>query len=264
MKRFFILYKKIAEIVAMPLLLAYFFRADVGREYGVGFLKKFALLRVFRRNVKKIPSASDWQEHAVMAARILQIPRVWQGDVIECGSYKGASTANLSLACALAGRKLIVCDSFEGLPRPIDDDRFHVQEIKGKHKEYKKGDYSGALEEVRANITRYGNIAVCEFIKGYFEQTFPSLHSRTFVFIFLDVDLNESLKTCLRFLWPLLKEKCLLFSHEAQDMAFISLFFDDGWWQHELGMRAPSFIGAGTGLPLGIGKGSSIGYTEKI
>lgn len=236
----------------------------MGEEYNVGVLKKISLLYAFRRNVRRIPSASDWQEHAVMAARIFQISRAWQGEVIECGSYKGASTANLSLACALVGRKLVVCDSFEGLPDPSDNDRFHVQEIKGKHKEYKKGQYAGALEEVRANIERYGDITVCEFVKGYFEETLPSLHQRIFVFIFLDVDLNASLKTCLRFLWPLLKEKCLLFSHEAQDAAFVSLFFDRTWWQNELGTQAPGFIGAGTGLPLGVGKGSSIGYTEKI
>lgn len=236
----------------------------MGKEYGVGFFKKIALLRAFRRNVRRIPSASDWREHAAMAARILQIPRAWQGDVIECGSYKGASTANLSLACALTGRKLLVCDSFEGLPDPSHDDRFHVQEIKGKHKEYKKGQYVGGLEEVRANIERYGDITVCEFVKGYFEETLPSLGSRTFVFIFLDVDLNDSLKTCLRFLWPRLKKRCALFSHEAQDMAFVSLFFDHAWWQKELGIKAPGFIGAGTGLPLGVGRGSSIGYTEKL
>lgn len=247
----------------MPLLLLYFFRKEVGKEYGVGFWRKIVLLRAFRRNVRNIPSASDWQEHAAMAARILQIPRAWQGDVIECGSYKGASTANLSLVCALTGRKLIVCDSFEGLPDPSDNDRFHVQKIKGKHKEYKKGEYAGTLEEVRANIERYGNITVCEFIKGYFEETLPSLRQRAFVLIFLDVDLIASLKTCLRFLWHCLVPGCPLFSHEAQDLDFISLFFDKEWWRNELGVHAPFFVGAGTGLPLAIGKGSSLGYTEK-
>ena len=247
----------------MPILLLYFFRKEIGKEHGVGFWRKIVLLRAFRRNVRAILSASDWHEHAAMAARILQIPRAWQGDVIECGSYKGASTANLSLVCALVGRKLVVCDSFEGLPDPSDNDRFHVQEIKGKRKEYKKGQYAGALEEVRANIKRYGDITVCEFVKGYFEETLPSLRERMLVFIFLDVDLNASLATCLRFLWPRLQEQCFLFSHEAQDMAFVSLFFDHAWWQNELKTEAPGFIGAGTGLPLGIGKGSSIGYTKK-
>lgn len=247
----------------MPLLLLYFFRKEAGKEYEVGVFKKISLLRAFRRNVKRIPSASDWQEHAVIAARIFSIPRAVAGDVIECGSYKGGSSANLSLVCALVGRKLVICDSFEGLPEPAEEDRHHLQLLKGKHKEYKKGEYAGALDEVKANITRYGDIGACEFIKGYFEETLPSLNKRIFVCIFLDVDLAASLKTCLRFLWHCLVPGCPLFSHEAQDLNFISLFFDKEWWRNELGVHAPFFVGAGTGLPLAIGKGSSLGYTEK-
>jgi O-methyltransferase len=38
--------------------------------------------------------------------------------VVECGTYAGGSTANLSLVCALVGRELEVFDSFEGLPDP--------------------------------------------------------------------------------------------------------------------------------------------------
>lgn len=265
-KTFYHLYKNILELAAVPVLFAYFFRPEVGKEYHIGFRDKIRLLHSFRRTTTHVETASSWQEHAYMAAKILQIPASQKGDIIECGSYKGGSTANLSLVCALTDRKLYVYDSFEGLPEPRADDAVHVMDIKEKHKEYKKGQYAGSLEEVKKHIETYGNLETCTFVKGYFEKTLPSLASttQTLVFVFIDVDLYASLETCLRYLWPHLAEGCYFFSHEAQDMPFTSLFFNEQWWQKNLATKAPGFIGAGTGLPLGVGEGSSIGYTKKI
>ena len=67
-------------------------------------------------------------QHLVLVNEILGLPRSLRGDVVECGCYCGASTANLSLACALTGRKLIVCDSFEGLPNPKDEEKYEIHD----------------------------------------------------------------------------------------------------------------------------------------
>jgi O-methyltransferase len=53
-----------------------------------------------------------------LASAVLQVPRSTPGSVVECGCYVGGSTANLSLVCAATGRKLIIFDSFQGLPEP--------------------------------------------------------------------------------------------------------------------------------------------------
>ena len=59
-------------------------------------------------------------------------------------------------------------------------------------KAYKKGDYAGMLEEVKANIRRCGHMESCEFIKGWFKDTLPHLNSPVLL-VYLDVDLEDSL-----------------------------------------------------------------------
>lgn len=243
--------------------IAFFLDPCVGKEYGIGMVAKLRLARTFYRNTRVVVTASSWIEHLAIASAILTIPKTTKGDVIECGSYKGGSAANLSLVCAIVHRKLFVCDSFEGLPEPEHTDRSHVMEIKNKHKIYEKGQYAGSLEEVRAHITRYGAIEACSFIKGYFDATLPTLVHEKFICVFLDVDLTESLKTCLTNLWPRIIDNGRLYSHEAQDMSFVRTFYDRDWWNRTLHTEPPGFIGAGTGLPLGVGSGSSVGYTMK-
>jgi len=256
------LYSFCSAIVTFPLSVAYFFSPEVGRDYHIGYFQKILLVSKFVRNTRKIHTASGWQEHLEMASEILKIPPSMKGDIIECGCFKGGSTANLSLVCSLVNRKLVVCDSFEGLPAPDESDKCHYLTHSSRRIEYESGQYKGTLEEVKENITKYGSIKVCEFVLGYFENTLPKL-TENFVFVFLDVDLISSLKTCLIEMWPRLQGGCKLFSHEAQDLAFVSLFFDKEWWQNNLKSPPPGFIGAGTGLPLAVRLGCSLGYTFK-
>lgn len=242
---------------------AWFFSSEIGKDYGVTAHDKSELIKRFQENVYSIKCASAWQEHLEMAAAIFSVPPSMQGAVLECGCFKGTSTANLSLACRLANRKLYVCDSFDGLPAPSPDDTVHSTVYTPRSVRYKKGQYRASLEEVQQNITRYGCIEVCQFVKGWFEDTLPHLNNLPLILISLDVDLNSSLRTCLKYLWPRLQVGSKLFSHEAQDLDFISLFFDNAWWQSTLGETAPGFIGAGCGLPGYGRRGLGCGYVIK-
>ena len=47
---------------------------------------------------------------------ILSMPINSKGVLIECGSFEGASTSVMSIGAKLINKKLIVYDSFEGLP----------------------------------------------------------------------------------------------------------------------------------------------------
>lgn len=250
------------KLYSIPILLASFLRPDVGKEYGVGLYKKIFLFLKFIRNTVKIQTASDALEHLEMAKEILQIPPSMKGDIIECGCFKGGSSANLSLVCSLVGRKLVVCDSFAGLPEPDTSDKHHYAEHSSTPFVYERGQYAGALDEVKENITKYGSVNVCEFVPGFFEDTLPKL-KRNYVFAYIDVDLFSSLKTCLINIWPSLNNGCKLFSHEAKDIPFTALFFKDEWWQMNIGCQAPGFVGTGTGLPLVIKIGCNLGYTSK-
>lgn len=174
---------------------------------------------------------------------------------------KGVSSASLSLACALTGRKLWICDSFAGLPSAeagIRRDYPHLK-VQGV---YAEGMYAGSLEEVRDNVSRFGSVANCHFLPGLFAESLAGLPAKL-VFAFVDVDLTSSMKDCIRHIWPRLVDEGMLYTDDSCDMEVVRAWFDDGWWRQELGVRSPGYVGAGCGLPLGVG-GSSLGYARKV
>jgi O-methyltransferase len=259
------LWRAIVAALSIPIILREFFRSDTGREYGVGFSRKIWLMYRMARNRAKITTASHWLEHLVIATQILKVPRHVQGCVIECGSFQGGSAANLSLVCALCDRKLELFDSFAGLPEPSDSDKSHILVGQREVHTYTKGAFRGTLEQVQRNITNCGDISVCNFNVGYFDQSLPGFQEKC-VLAFVDVDLTDSLKTCLTYLWPLLQSGCYLFTHEAHHMEIAQLFFDDPWWKSSLHCKAPGLVGAGTGLgliPASGGFTSALGYTVR-
>ncbi len=213
--------------------------------------------------MKAVRSASGLLEQLFMITKLLNLEE--PGVIIECGSYKGGSAVNLSLACELVGRRLLICDSFAGLPRPSEDDRTHST-IDGMTDDYEEGWWCGSLEEVRSNIAKYGCLRCCTFVRGYFEETLPDL-KESVAFAFCDVDLADSLRVCLKYLWPLLVAGGVLFTHEAIQREIFSVFDDDEWWRLNLGCAPPGLVGGGSGLgiyPTESGYyGSCLGYTVK-
>ena len=103
---------------------------------------------------------------------------------------------------------------------------------------------------MKENIRRYGAIECCDFIPGWFEDTLPRLDS-PILLAFLDVDLEDSLATCVRSLWPHLVEGGYLFTDECLNPSYVSLFFSERWWKENLDTTPPGLIGGGTGLGLG-------------
>jgi O-methyltransferase len=227
-----------------------------------GFLAKCVLLVRVLRNRMRVTSATGLVEQLAMISALLRLPPSVEGSVVECGCYLGGTTTNLSLAAKLAGRKLYVFDSFEGLPEPEKDDVRHLAMNVLQFHSYTKGSWCGSLEAVRANVARYGALSACTFVKGYFDGTLPKF-SEPVAFAFCDVDLRESLQACLCYLWPLMSANGLLFVHEAHHLEIASLFYDPAMWDGS----APGLVGAGSGLglsPMPDGSfGSCLGYTIK-
>lgn len=259
------LFRVVAAVTSLPVLLGEYFSSQTGKQYGIGFWTKIRLLFCMARNQRRIPTASHFLEHLIMATEVMKVPAALPGSVVECGSFKGGSTANLSLICALCRRKLEVFDSFAGLPEPSAGDGAHLVVDASEVHTYQKGAYCGNLPEVKANVERFGRIEICNFTPGYFEQTLPNF-TNPCVFIFVDVDLVESLRTCCRYLWPRLQDNCRLFTHEAHHLDVARLFFDKQWWLSITSEEAPGLIGAGTGLgliPFAGGFHSALGYAVK-
>lgn len=243
-------------------VLERFYADEVGRAYGVSRGQKEELAAAFRRNTVEIPSGTSWLCHVALAQELLSLPKDAPGDVVECGCWKGASTASLSAVCRLVGRKLLVCDSFEGLPED-EPQVTHEYPHLGVYGFYQKGMYSGRLEEVRANIERCGDVSVCEFVPGFFSDTLAGALKGPLAFAFLDVDLASSMRDCLKHIWPLLIEGGAVYTDDSCDMEVVRVWFDEEWWGREVGARAPGYVGSGCGLPLDPNY-SALGYARKM
>jgi len=121
------------------------------------------------------------------------------GVVVEAGCFKGGSTAKFSLIAEIADRDLMVFDSFQGIPENTEP---HEKDLSGNPANFKAGSYAGSIDEVKANVARYGRINRCKFVPGWFEETMPHF-KEPIAAAYLDVDLASSTATCLRYIYPL-------------------------------------------------------------
>ena len=202
-------------------------------------LKRFAAVQ------GNVPCAHSPLQFVIIAEHLLglEVP----GDMVQCGAFKGGSTAKLSILAALTGRKLFVCDSFAGLPNTSESTRRYVSLGDQADYVFGAGEYAGSLEEVRENVRRTGELSVCEFVQGWFSESLPTLDVRP-AFVFTDVDYVTSAQDCLRWLWPRLQPGGQWFTHEASFLTYIEGIMDPEWWMQTLHEPPPVLIGGGAGL----------------
>jgi hypothetical protein len=113
------------------------------------------------------------------------------GDVLEAGVWRGGASILARAVLAAHGvtdRRIIVADSFEGLPPPSDefpadaDATFHTH-----------ADLAVSLAEVRANFDRFGLLDdQVVFLKGWFRDTMPQVDADALAVLRLDGDMYES------------------------------------------------------------------------
>jgi O-methyltransferase len=260
-KTFFVWLAKL--VFGVGLVISFVF-GSAGRQYGIGPLTRLWLAARVILNNRRLRPLSTSRQHLLMIEQILRVPKSVPGDVVECGCFNGASTANLSLACALTKRRLFVCDSFEGLPSPEEEER-HIINTRNSYYQWREGDYKsdGGLEGVKKRIERFGRIEVCRFVKGYFEQTLRDLECESIVLVFEDADLPSSVRQCLLHLWPKLQVDCRFYSHEPWSVEVVSLFYDEPFWREHFGTSPPGFFGAAVGGLAAEIVHATIGYAEK-
>jgi len=160
-----------------------------------------------------VPCPHSIEELGTVARAITARTEV-RGAVVECGCFKGGSTARLSLVCALAKRKLVVFDSFEGLPEPEPWDAEHRI---GRLRQFRRGEYRGAIEEVRANLAAFGRIDVCELVPGWLGSVPHERVPDAIAVAFIDVDLVTSTAAALDLVWPRVAPGGIVFVHDAAD-----------------------------------------------
>lgn len=148
-----------------------------------------------------------WSSLEAIAAResrsdLLRESLQLDGDVIECGVYRGQSLFTLCRILKEAGSRKVIyaCDSFEGFPpdRVGRFDRSFFRPLSLLRRKFQVAD------DVPARILRFADYfdVPVQVRKGYFSATLPGLATERFCFVHLDVDLYESYRECLDWLYP--------------------------------------------------------------
>lgn len=172
------------------------------------------------------------------------------GPIIECGCFKGGNTAKMSILARALGKKLITFDSFQGLPHdePFTRDDVWDSAYKGPREagwpirttNWEKGMFACSEEDVMAAIVEYGEPDSVELVPGLFENTLPdSKHEPCFIFI--DVDLTTSARTCLLHLWDKLRGP-RFYSHEFGFPSYVGTIMNRLWWIRKIGCSAPEYV----------------------
>ena len=141
---YFVRWQLFLVVLSLPYHVAFVVRG-LGATRA-GFWKRARLACQILWIHLRIPCVHAPGELLAIVEEIVQLPAAVPGVVVECGCYKGGSTAKLSLAARLAGRQLIVCDSFQGLPEPGMSDRVEEKEA------FQHGDFASRLDEVERNV----------------------------------------------------------------------------------------------------------------
>ena len=212
------------------------------RRLPITFRARLAFVRAIYRISRFVDCPHTQAEILAVATALLSMPTSSPGCVVEAGCFKGGSTAKLSLAAKLANRELVAFDSFEGLPK---NDERHGTSIHGETPNFSEGRYLGTLDEVKASVASHGDIARCQFIKGWFNETMP-LFKQGVAVAFLDVDLASSTRTALANLYPLVVPGGCIFSQDGHLPLVIDVLKDDQFWRQEVQYPKPLMEGLGT------------------
>jgi len=222
---------------------------QVGRLGTLDYRRRGVLARRLLDAHAHIQCAHTHEEMVRIVRAIFAVPDDLPGCIVEAGCFKGGSTAKLSIVAAEVGRRLIVFDSFEGIP---ENDEPHDTTIFGDQARFEKGSYAGRLSEVTDNVDRWGDLSVCEMVPGWFDDTMPSFRDPVAVG-FIDVDLASSTRTCLEQLYPRLIPGGVLFSHDGHLPLCIEVLRDRAMWER-IGGPSPIISGLGTDKLVAIRK----------
>jgi O-methyltransferase len=214
---------------------------QLGRLGTLDYRRRAALAARLLEADHNIQCAHTHGEMVRIVREIFALPDDQAGCIVEAGCFKGGSTAKLSIVAAEVSRRLVVFDSFEGIP---ENDEPHDTTIFGEEARFAAGSYAGRLTEVMDNVSWWGEPDSCEMRPGWFEDTMPSFTDAVAV-AFIDVDLASSTRTCLEHLYPRLIPGGVLFSHDGHLPLCIEVMRDQTFWRR-IGGPPPSISGLGT------------------
>jgi O-methyltransferase len=124
-----------------------------------------------------------------------------QGDFVETGVWRGGGTIYMRAFLAAYGiedRRVWICDSFEGLPKPKAE-----YEADYDSRLWESEYLAVSLAEVKKNFEFYGLLDErCCFLKGFFSESIPTCPIDSIALLRLDGDMYESTIVVLDHLYP--------------------------------------------------------------
>jgi hypothetical protein len=125
-----------------------------------------------------------------MAFQLMRLVESIEGDTVECGVYKGATSKLILNMNAKSRHHKIhhIFDSFEGLSKPGDKDGVH----------WTKNDLSAGEDIVSENLHPWENFMM---YKGWIPERFNDIKAKKFSFIHVDVDLYSPTKDSIEFFY---------------------------------------------------------------
>jgi hypothetical protein len=129
------------------------------------------------------------------------------GDLVECGVWRGGSAflmAEVLNRRGDAGRRVWLCDSFEGLPPPKEIDGPRAADYAENRESLTYYDNCRAgMEEVRAGARSLGVEDRTQLVPGWFEESLPAERDAIgpIALLRLDCDWYASVTTCLESLY---------------------------------------------------------------
>lgn len=116
-----------------------------------------------------------------------------EGDVVECGVFRGGTALLEAMTMEASGpdqrRRLHLFDSFEGMPETVQGvDRLKRGDL---------GDTSVSVVE-----TLFGSFPFADIHPGFIPATFVGLKLDKVCWAHIDVDVYESVRDCISFIYP--------------------------------------------------------------
>lgn len=121
--------------------------------------------------------------------------RAVPGDSAECGVRFGKSSFFVLNGLNDPERPHHLCDSFEGLSEPTDDDA----EVGARRDAWQAGDLEADERVTREQLKAFPQ---CRFHRGWIPDCFAGLEDRRFAMVHIDVDLYEPTLAAFEFFHP--------------------------------------------------------------
>jgi O-methyltransferase len=130
-----------------------------------------------------------WEELFDMPVRNFEKISSIEGDIVECGVWRGGASIFLSLL--FKDKKVWCCDSYEGF-QPLNEStyKFEGERHTPSFTHGAKGPLAISLEEVKSHFSKYGleNEDRIKFLKGFVNQTLPTAPIDKISILRIDVD----------------------------------------------------------------------------